>query len=105
MKTAQLFRRKAAKVVLPEENLENLRADYINTFRPYSSSATRFFRAFTVNGQERYWLLPSMETYEDLAIHRIRYVMKYKKWFLKQVQRSPWPNDKEYQIPGAEVML
>lgn len=104
MKTDQLFRRKI-KVVLPEENTENLRADYINLFMPYSSSATRFFRSFTVNGQEHNWLLPSVETYEDLAIHRIQYVMKYKNWFIQQVQWTPWPNDKDYQIPGAEVIV
>lgn len=104
MKTAQLFRRKI-KAALPEENMEDLRADYINSFRPYASSATRLFRSFTVNGHERCWLLPSVETYEDLAIHRIQYVMKYKNWFLKQVQRTPWPNESEYQIPGAEVIV
>lgn len=85
--------------------MENLRADYLNTFMTYSSSATRFFRSFTVNGQERNWLLPDIETYEDLAIHRIQCVMKYKKWFLKQVQKTPWPNELEYQIPGAEVIV
>jgi hypothetical protein len=104
MKTAQLFRRKL-KVALPEEDFKTLRADYLDAFSPCASSATRFFRAFTVNGQERYWLLPGVETYEDLAIHRIKYVMKYKKWFLKQVQKTPWPNDPAYQIPGAEVIL
>lgn len=83
--------------------MENMRADYLNSFMPYSHSATRFFRAFVVNGQERCWLLPSVETYEDLAIHRIQYVMKYKKWFLKQVQKAPWINDD--QIPGAEVVI
>lgn len=102
MKTSQLFRRKI-RLKPPEENMENLRADYINSFRPYSSSATRFFRSFTVNGQERCWLLPSVETFEDLAIHRIQYVMKYKSWFLKQVQNTAWCNDD--QIPGAEVMI
>lgn len=99
MKTAQLFRRKI-RLKPPEENMEDLRADYLNTFMPYSHSATRFFRSFIVNGQERCWLLPSVETYEDLAIHRIQYVMKYKNWFLKQVQNTPWCNDD--QIPGAE---
>lgn len=102
MKTSQLFRRKI-RLKPPEENTENLRADYINSFRPYASSATRFFRSFTVNGQERCWLLPSVETFEDLAIHRIQYVMKYKNWFLNQVQSTPWCNDD--QIPGAEVMI
>lgn len=62
--------------------LEEFRA----TFGPVADKAKQYFEAPCINGKQRYWLLPS-EDYDDLPVEKMQYVIKYKQWFLNEVNK------------------
>ena len=89
MKVNELFKRKSPsphkRVGATQLEAAQL-AEFRETFGPVAAKAKQYFVAPVINGKQRFWLL-STEDYDDLPADKISYVLRYKQWFLDEINK------------------
>lgn len=93
MNVSSMFKRKqpARKVKpggLSQAQVDFIEQEFLAAMEPLGQKATEYFRHFTVNGRCRFWLLPASETYADLPIEKMQAVLKYKTWFVAEINKQ-----------------
>lgn len=95
MKYAELFPRKSASTKdrggLTQAKFDVIEKQFLEFIKPVRDRADVYFREFTINGKERYWLMAN-ESVEDLSVERMEYVLKYGKFFLTEISKCE-PDD------------
>lgn len=89
MKVGELFARKSPspRKRVGETQLEAAQlAEFRETFSPVAAKAKQYLVAPCINGKQRMWLLPT-EDFDDLPPDKIAYVLKYKQWFLDEINK------------------
>lgn len=92
MKLSELFPKKSApkkdRGGLSKAQADAIEKEFIEAFSPVAAKATQYFVAPCINGKQRFWLLPGAEQYSDLSIEKMQYVLRYKTWFLTEVEKE-----------------
>lgn len=94
MKVNQLFPKKQPARKLPgglsREQVDKIEAEFAAMIKPVEAKANQFFESFTTpGGKHRWWLLPGRaeNAIEDLPIEKKQFVLKYRQWFLTEINR------------------
>jgi len=77
---------------MSREQADAIHKEFDEAMAPLGIRATEYFSGFTVNGQKRTWLLPSVETYEDVPIEKKAYVLRFKAFFLAEIAKQETDN-------------
>lgn len=93
MKVAELFPRKSApkkdRGGLTPGQAVAIEKEFAVLMEPLDQKATEYFRGFQLNGgQYRFWILPNCETWRDISIEHQRFVLRYKEWFVSEIQKQ-----------------
>lgn len=92
MNVNDLFKKKPARKAKPggltQEQADAIEAEFKALIEPVADKATQLFRGFsTPGGKPRFWLLPASEVATDLPIEKQQYVLRYRDWFLKEINQ------------------
>ena len=91
MKVAELFSKKSAPkkdrggLTLAQANA--IEKEFLDAFLPLEPKATKYFEHFIVNGQNRWFLLPGVETIRDMSVERMSWILKYKSYFQTEISK------------------
>lgn len=78
---------------------EAVQREFSRLMEPVADKATQFFRGFTSpNGGNRTWLLPMVELWSDVPIEKQKYVLRYRSWFLSEINRVVIDDDVPYEF-------
>lgn len=91
MKVSDLFAKKPARKAKPsglsQAESDRIEAEFLAAMEPLGQKAVEFFRCFDLNGKRYFWLLPACEGVEQLSVEKMRYVLKYKDWFVSEISK------------------
>lgn len=84
-KKKQPVRRKPSG--LSQAEADRIEQEFLAAMEPLGQKAVEFFRSFDLNGKRFFWLLPACEGVEQISIEKMRYVLRYRDWFVKEISK------------------